>query len=428
SMHGIGGVVMTGETRRGSAPALPSRMSADEVTASFGKDSALTEIVGKGSAEIEQTAQNGAQQSTRGDRLTTQFAGAKSSASQGGRGGSAQLASATVEGNVVLVQQPAARAGEKPGSPMRATAQRAVYDEAGQWLRLYGSPRVEDDAMQLAAERIEVSELSGEARAEGNVKATWKNAPAGGQGSAAQGFDLGGDGPAHAVANEAEWNQKADEATFRGGARMWQDANSIAAPVIVLNRKTQMLRANGTGAKEPVRVVLVNATPPAGQMKGPVKGSAAPQVIEIHGGELVYSGQKRRVVMTGGTAGNVVADSAGGTTTAAQVELDLLPPGKRGVANGEVSQVERMKATGHVTITVQGREGTGEELVYTGSTGEYVLTGTAARQPQLTDAAHGTVTGAALIFNSRDDSVRIEGDGRRTTTETTAPRRAVKHG
>ncbi|HEU5456975.1 MAG TPA: hypothetical protein VFU68_00015, partial [Terracidiphilus sp.] len=89
SMHGIGGVVMTGETRRGNGPAIPSRMSADEVTASFGKDSALTEIVGKGSAEIEETAENGARQSTRGDRLTAQFAGAKNSASRVGRGGSA---------------------------------------------------------------------------------------------------------------------------------------------------------------------------------------------------------------------------------------------------------------------------------------------------------------------------------------------------
>jgi len=32
------------------------------------------------------------------------------------------------------------------------------------------------------------------------------------------------------------------------------------------------------------------------------------------------------------------------------------------------------------------------------------------------------VTGEALIFHSRDDSVSIEGGGRKTRTETTAPR------
>ena len=42
-----------------------------------------------------------------------------------------------------------------------------------------------------------------------------------------------------------------------------------------------------------------------------------------------------------------------------------------------------------------------------------MLTGTAAAPPQLIDPTHGTVTGQALIFNSRDDSVSIEGDGRK---------------
>jgi lipopolysaccharide export system protein LptA len=40
----------------------------------------------------------------------------------------------------------------------------------------------------------------------------------------------------------------------------------------------------------------------------------------------------------------------------------------------------------------------------------------------LTDPIRGSVTGEALIFNSRDDSVSIEGGGRKTTTVTTAPK------
>ncbi len=81
-----------------------------------------------------------------------------------------------------------------------------------------------------------------------------------------------------------------------------------------------------------------------------------------------------------------------------------------------------MTATGHVVLTSQGRRGTGEQLVYSGATGDYVLTGTAAAPPQMTDPERGTVTGEALIFHSRDDSVSIEGGGHETTTETTAPR------
>jgi lipopolysaccharide export system protein LptA len=81
-----------------------------------------------------------------------------------------------------------------------------------------------------------------------------------------------------------------------------------------------------------------------------------------------------------------------------------------------------MTAHGHVVVSSGGRRGIGEQLVYTGNTGEYVLTGTAANPPRLTDPTRGMVTGSALIFNSRDDSVSIEGDGRKTITETTAPK------
>ncbi len=58
---------------------------------------------------------------------------------------------------------------------------------------------------------------------------------------------------------------------------------------------------------------------------------------------------------------------------------------------------------------------------YSGVTGDYVLTGT-LRAAALTDPQRGTVTGEALIFNSRDDSVSIEGGGHETITETTAPK------
>ena len=51
------------------------------------------------------------------------------------------------------------------------------------------------------------------------------------------------------------------------------------------------------------------------------------------------------------------------------------------------------------------------------------LTGTASTPPRMTDPARGTVTGEALIFRGRDDSGSVEsGGGRKTTTETTAPR------
>ena len=85
-----------------------------------------------------------------------------------------------------------------------------------------------------------------------------------------------------------------------------------------------------------------------------------------------------------------------------------------------------MTARGHVVLTSEGRRGTGEQLVYTSATGEYVLTGSASKPPKMTDPARGTVSGEALIFRGRDDNVSVEsgGGGRKTTTETTTPKRS----
>ena len=145
-------------------------------------------------------------------------------------------------------------------------------------------------------------------------------------------------------------------------------------------------------------------------------------VIRVRGGDLKYSDAERKAVMRGAALGTVVAETGAATSSSSEVELVLLPAGNHAGKDGGESQVDRMTARGHVVVSSEGRRGTGEQLVYTGEGGEYVLTGTAAVPPRMTDPARGNVTGEALIFNSRDDSVSIEGGGRKTTTETTAPK------
>jgi lipopolysaccharide export system protein LptA len=152
----------------------------------------------------------------------------------------------------------------------------------------------------------------------------------------------------------------------------------------------------------------------------PVKANT-PSVIRVRGGDLKYSDAERKAVMRAGSLGSVVAETAAATSVSNEVELVLLPPGNHAGNDGGQAQVDRMTARGHVVVTSEGRRGTGEQLVYTGETGEYVLTGTAADPPRMTDQARGNVTGEALIFHSRDDSVSIEGGGGRTTTQTTTP-------
>jgi lipopolysaccharide export system protein LptA len=429
-LHGSGGVVVASNSQRGKEAPVPARMAADEVTGTFGQGSVLTAMTGVGHARIEQTTASGSRLTTNGDRLEAHFAAGQ----EAGAKNSTQIQSAIVDGHVVLVENPAAKTGEA-SAPLRATAGHAVYEGAGEWLHLTQSPRVEDGGLQLTADKIDVSQDSGDAFGHGNVKATWaengadqtgrtKNAK---QGKAPQGNSngLGGQGPAHAIAAEAQLHQSTGEATFRGHARLWQQANSISAPVIVLDRQKQTLVARSTVAAEPVRAVLVSAAGTESS-KAPGKDAsgkpAVPSVIRMRGGDLKYSDAERKAVMHGGALGTVVAETGTATSVSNEVELILLPTGNHAGKDGAAGQVDHLTARGRVTVSSEGRRGSGEQLVFSSESGEYVLTGTASAPPRMTDPARGMVTGEALIFHSRDDSVSVEGGVGKTATQTTAPR------
>jgi len=429
-VRGSGGVLVTGESQRGKGASVPSRLSADELTEEFGPGSVLTAMDGVGHASIEETTETGTRQTTSGDRLETHFAthfavpakpGKTPNAKGHGTDAGTEIESATIEGHVVLTQEAAAKPGAPPPARMRATSGRADYEGQGEWLHLTASPRVEDGALQLTADKVDVSRASGNAFARGNVKASWTDS-GGVQGRASSGqggVALGGQGPAHAISAEAELHQATNEIIFHGKARLWQQANSVAAPVIVLDRTRQTMMAHTTDAAEPVRAVLVTA---GGSTTGK---SNQPSVIRVRGGDLKYSDVEREAVMSSGVMGSVVAETGTATSVSNEVEVTLLPVGKAAgqVAQGQ-AQVDHMTARGHVVLTSEGRRGTGEQLVYTGTTGEYVLTGTAAVPPKMSDPVRGTVTGEALIFHGSDDRVSVEsgGGGRKTTTETTAPK------
>jgi lipopolysaccharide export system protein LptA len=443
-VHGTGGVGMTEKTTRadGGAP-VASRMSADEVTGTFGAGQQLTELIGVGHATLEQTTwTSGVMQSMTGDRIDAQFAPATGK-QPGPEQGEQQIRSAVMDGNVVMTQQAPARAG-RAATQLRATSGHAVYDGATQWLHLTVNPRVEESGLGLTAETVDVSQASGDALAHGNVKATWMgDGKQGGSGGGAMpgGAGLGGNEPAHVIAAEAEMRRATDEATFRGSAectkaprsnpangttnegtvcgqaRLWQGANSVSAPVIVLNRTRQTLVAHGTGATPEVSLVLLSAAHPARRKSA--SDAAGPEVVRVRAGELRYEATERKAELSGEGAGGVVAVAEGATVRSREAELTLLEAGNHGEQAG---QVDSLTARGNVVIRSEGRRGTGEKLVYTSQSGEYVLTGTAGAPPKLTDPVRGTVTGNALIFNSRDDSVSIEGGGGKTETETVAPR------
>ena len=422
SMHGTQGVKIAAQDQHGTGAAVPSMMAADDVTGSFGPNSVLTDLVGAGHARMEQTAADGTRQDVSGEHLVAHFANAdveSKPAKKGNRSFAFQVQSAIVDGNVVLTQQPAAKPGAPTPPMLRATADRALDEGGGEWLRLTGSPRVTDGGLELTAEKIDVSQTSGTALATGNVKATWfgnEEVPSSKAGTAAAGAKpvptLGGRGPSHVIAATAELHQKTGEATFQGHARLWQQSNSIAAPTIILNRTAQTLAARTSDAAEPVRVVLLRQDNPA---PGTAKKSNSPSVVRLKGGDLKYSSAERKAVMKSGIENSVVTETNDSTMESSEMDLLLAPPGNHAGKDGSEAQVQSLTAVGHVVVESQNRKGTGEKLVYLGETGEYTLTGTAGAPPRMMDPARGAVTGEALIFNGRDDSVRVEQGGGNST-------------
>ena len=424
-LRGSGGVVVTSFAQRGNAAPAPARLAADQVTGEFGPGAELTAIAGTGHAAIQQTLTDGARQTASGNRIQARFAlpAAIETKVPGVQASAAQIQSAVLEGHVMLFEQPAAKPGAQAQPPLRAEAGRATYEDSGQRLQLTGNPRVEDGSLHLTANTIDVSQQAGQAFARGNVKATWLEADApGSRGSSApasSALPLGGQAPAHVIADEAQFSRTGGKAVFHGHARLWQDANSISAPTIVLNRDNQTLLAQSHMRDEPVEAVLLGTGEAAAQM-APRRGNraGAPAIIRVRGGDFTSSESTHQAVMKGGSLGQVVVQAGDATCSAEVVTLLLKPRG--GAAHA--AEVERVTASGGVVVSSEGRQGKGASLVYSSLTGEYALTGTPAQPPQMTDPARGTVTGAALIFNSRDDSVSIEGRGRETRTETTAPR------
>jgi lipopolysaccharide export system protein LptA len=423
AVKGTGGVAISSQSQKPGGPVVPSRMTADELTGEFGEYQDLTRITGIGHAAMEQTTAMGARQTTSGDRVVAVLASSAKATGQaaGQLDLSQQIQSATIDGNVVLTQQ---KQGEPVQQEMRATAGHALYDGRSEWLHLTQNPRIDNPALQLTADKLDISQASGDAFAHGNVKATWLDTTNGKQGkTGTNGLAFGEQGPAHIIAAEAQIHRDTGEATFRGQARLWQEANSVAAPVIVLNQSRQTLVARSSGEGQPVNLVLVTngQTQAVGKAKAQKTGSGQ-SVIRVRAGDLKYSGAERKAVLHAGASGQVVAESSEITTTSNEVELVLLPPGNHAGPNGTAAQLDHLTARGNVAVTSNGRRGTGEQLVYSGDSGQYVLTGTAGAPPRMTDPRRGLVTGEALIFNSRDDSVSIEGQGHKTLTQTVAPK------
>lgn len=445
------------------APPRQTTIRGEQLIALLTGGHELQQLDGSGGTSVNDISPNGATQTSTGDQLHVTFLktaavqsaprestvrnvpGSTSNSSTMGFGPSesAQVDTAVQQGHVTLVSVPARGARQIDGTPQQplyAEAAVGTYHAANQTLTLTGdaqtTPRMHNTAIALTAKRIDYRRDTGDAVAHDDVRSTYLQGKPVKGAHAAPG--LGGAGAVHVVAASAVMTRSTSLAVFEGDgsaqARMWQGANSVAAPVLELGKQQGSLNAHGApdghGANASAGGNLVHAAftgsalgKAAGDGAGNVAGGAskplaAGSVTRVQSDRLFYSDTTRLADFTG----EVVLQQPDGMVRAKDAQVFLSE-----AAPGQASQLDRMIATGDVTLTQPGRKGQGQKLVYTADNGEYVLTGVPGQPPRATDAAHGATTGAALVFKSGSDSVEVmshdeQGNSLRTVTDTRTPK------
>jgi lipopolysaccharide export system protein LptA len=407
-------------------------LAGDTLDAVFGTRAAtLPETVhGMGHTVLTQTAADGTVSESRGDTLNAQMHPGGAKQAKAGTNLS-QIDRAIQQGHVAITQTPVAKNGQS-SQAMTATAERAEYTGSDDALVLTGTPQVApqltDGGMQIAAQRIRMLRTSGDAVLTGDVRGNYAGA--------------GAQSAAHIVADHAEMHRASRHAVFYGAgkqqrARLWQDASQVEAPVLDFDRAAQRLTASGDAHDAAAVHAVFASTPAANAAQKKTDG-----VVRVSSRRMVYFAQAagtapRQADFTGG-----VAVESGDGTISAQRALVELAPAEKNTASQSAGplpvlggNVQRITASGQVTLEQSGRQGFGEQLVYIPNTapsgtpnagtpnpaaaganpnkgsGHFVLTGTPAAPPRLVDPEKGSVTGSSLIFNSGDDSVVVSGSG-----------------
>jgi lipopolysaccharide export system protein LptA len=429
----------------------------DQLFATLVNGEVLSSVRGTGHTSLVTVSPTGVTQSSKGDNLLLTFAAPRSpqktqvKAAKGKKTNppqpAAQLQSAVQLGNVSLVQQGAATAGGQTPAATTATAQRAAYDAATQFVQLTGSPRIQEETGELSATSLEMQRTTGNANATGDVKATYRQAKEqqakGQQAKGQENMGFAGTGPVHVVADHAHLDHATELTTFYGKtgeqARLWQGNDSVSAPVLELSRAHGTLSAHGPGSAPAVNAVFTSSQAnPQANPKPNGKTQAAPSVIRLQSRTLFYAENDHKAVFSGG----VLAQTSSGILHSSFMDVYFSPgPSPARTPDQQANQksqsvpsenqpsqvvpsqsVSKIVARGAVQLEQPGRKGTGEELTYTAVDGKFVLTGTSVAAPRLSDQVRGVVTGNALIFNDRDDSVVVSGGASNAVTQTRVAR------
>jgi len=371
-------------------------------------------LSGTGHTLLQQDAPLNEQQRSTGDTLEMTFAQARPNVKPGVAQDEFAISSAVQSGHVQVHDRAPDRTAAKPGTSAQgavstASAERAAYDGATQKLTLTGAAHLDSDNASLTAQTVVMDRQSHNAEAFGNVQATLENtAPASGQEQAAT----------HVFAAGAHFDDQTKVAIFRGTdaqpARLWQQASQVQAADLIFDgeRHTFSARPDRTGGM----IHAVFAGTPVQSAKPASKTavrSATDNFVRVTSPAMDYNDVQREATFSGGvqmegTLGEIRSQRAlvylTPVATAAEKKPSAAQPSP---INGSL---DRVIVLGALQMEQPGRHGTGEQLLYTAATGNFVLTGTPDRRPMVVDAQQGSVTGTSLTFGAAGSTIVVAGE------------------
>ena len=306
-------------------------------------------------------------------------------------------------------------AGVKAGAP------RALYHVNRDRLELspFGkepgpTPFVDDGQVFVEAENIQLSPstrtLAGDTDVRSTVQPARRDAAKSGSGDGAavehearMPAMLDEDRPVHVASARLQYDGEA-EATYSGGARLWQDGSGskIDAETIRLDERTGNLTARTN-----VRTsMLMEDTDPKTKQTRLTSTAASAD-------ELVYEDAKRLAVYTGTADRRAQMQGVHGDVMADRIALYLGEDGRR---------LERADARGRVTVKEPGRVAHGDRLVYTASDDTYVMTGKLVEAIEREGPATCRKTiGTTLTFQRAIGSISADAAGTVHVTSVTGP-------
>jgi lipopolysaccharide export system protein LptA len=375
-------------------------------------------LYGTGHTQLQQDAPLGEQETSTGDTLEINFApvGAPvGSPSATAENGAMNITSAVQAGNVVIHDRAAAKPGStEPGATTNGTAERATYDGANQILTLSGSAHLENDNGSIVAPTVSLNQRTQDAEASGGVQAAFQNTPPKTANLASLSPNAKPEPVTHVLAASADFDHATRFATFYGSdaapARMWQDASQVQAATLLFDGIKRTFSARPGKPDGLVHAIFAsNASPPK-----PGAPARPPSMIRVASPKMDYNDVQREATFSGGvtidgTMGEVRGQHAVAFLTAAHAPAakQPAPTSQPSPLNGSI---DRVVVYGAVQIDQPGRHGTGEQLLYTAASANYILTGTPSSPPHITDAHQGNVTGATLIFSDAGSTIVVAGD------------------